>query len=37
MLRFCYAVSESALEEALVRLGEILPVLESRAARQGDP
>jgi len=37
MLRFCYAVSESALEEAVVRLGEILPVLESRAARQGDP
>jgi aspartate/methionine/tyrosine aminotransferase len=37
MLRFCYAVSESALDEALARLSEILPALESGAMAPGDP
>jgi aspartate/methionine/tyrosine aminotransferase len=31
MLRFCYAVSEEALDEALARLAEVLPALEAQA------
>jgi hypothetical protein len=31
MLRFCYAVSDSALDEALTRLARILPTLEREA------
>ena len=31
MLRFCYAVSEEAVDEALARLAEVLPELETEA------
>jgi aspartate/methionine/tyrosine aminotransferase len=37
MRRFCYAVSERAIDRGLERLGDVLPALERAAAREGDP
>jgi hypothetical protein len=36
MLRFCYAASESAIQEALERLARVLPELEARRGEAGD-
>ena len=36
MLRFCYAVSDSAIEEALTRLAGILPDLERESAAEAE-
>jgi aspartate/methionine/tyrosine aminotransferase len=35
MLRFCYAVSESAIDRGLERLGDVLPALEREALAEG--